>query len=155
MNFYDYVSLVVAAESREAVGQGKVSDGLTVTCRPQIEDPTVMQRQHRVVCMSRPYTACGYCPHATFELLFNANKERKSEVVACPRWENPGRRLMGIPPDGYVSVEVATCEEAPFEFCPSCPTRKNVEVTGADKSTPGWYGRWHRILKEEAEGSSD
>jgi len=54
-------------------------------------------------------------------------------------------------PDDYVSVELATCEEMPFEFCPSCPSRKNVATMGADKSTSGWYGRWHRVIKEEGD----
>jgi hypothetical protein len=154
MNFFDYVSLVAAVEKKEETASGKARDGLTVECRPVLGDPQVVQRQGRVICMTRPYEACAYCPHSTFELMFNTNKERRTEQVSCPRWTSPTDRMRGKPPDGYVSVEVATCEEAPFEFCPSCPTRKNVATTGADKSIPGWYGRWKRcdVESEDDDG---
>ena len=154
MNFYDYVSLVAEVEAKESVATGKARDGLTVECRPVLGDPQIIQRQGRVICMTRPYEACTYCPHSAFELLFNTNKERRTEQVACPRWSNPGARMRGESPDGYVSTEVATCEEAPFEFCPSCPSRKNVATMGADKSTPGWYGRWKRLghVEEDEDG---
>lgn len=151
MTFIEYLSLVADVEQKDMVASGRVRDGLTVECRPVLEDPQIVQQSSRVTCLTRPYAACPSCPHSSFNLLFNADKEKRLEQVACPRWSNAAGRVYGKPPDAYVSVEVATCNELPFEFCPSCPSRKNVEVTGADKSVPGWYGRWHRVAKEEAE----
>jgi hypothetical protein len=151
MNFYDYVSLVQKVEQEDEVALGKSKNDLTVECRPNLEDRNIIQSQNRVVCLAQPYAACPYCPHSSFELIFNTAKEQRYELVSCPRWENAAGRFMGQSPDGYVSVEVATCERAPFEFCPSCPSRKHISSIGADKSTPGWYGRWHRLRKEMLE----
>lgn len=152
MNVLDYISLVAKVEKNEETSSGKSRLDMTVECRPVLEDSQIVQRQSRVICLTRPYVACSYCPHSSFELLFNVNKEQRVEQVACPRWSRGDGRVSGKQPDDYVSVELATCEELPFEFCPSCPSRKNVAVTGADKSISGWYGRWHRVIKEGDDG---
>lgn len=152
MDFYDYVSLVAHVEEKEETATGRSNrDGLIVDCRPVLEDLSIVQRQSRVLCISRPYPSCSYCPHSSFDLLFKVNKEARFDLVACPRWSNPMGRITGNSPDGYVSVEKSTCAAAPFEFCPSCPSQKNVATTGADKTVDGWYGRWNRIRKEELE----
>lgn len=153
MNILDYVSLVANVEKHAETSTTKSKLGMTVDCRPVLEDPQIVQRQSRVVCLTKPYVACTYCPHSSFDLLFNTKtKEQRVEQVSCPRWAGDGR-LRGKPPDAYVSVELSTCEEMPFEFCPSCPTRKNVAAAGADKSVPGWYGRWSRL--GDPEGDED
>jgi len=149
MELYTYINLVTETEKKNETAVGNVKDGMVVDCRPALDDPQIIQRQSRVVCLVKPYTACYYCSHSSFDLLFNTNRDRRFEQVSCPKWERVEDRLKSNPPIGYVSVESATCAEMPFEFCPSCPTKKNVEITGADKSTPGWYGRWSRIHTEE------
>jgi len=151
MNVLDYISLVANVEKSEETSSGKNRLDMTVECRPVLGDQQIVQRQGRVVCLTKPYVACSYCPHSSFELLFNVNKEQRVEQVACPRWQSGDGRVSGKVPDDYVSVELATCDEMPFEFCPSCPSRKNVETTGADKTSPGWYGRWHRVANEREE----
>jgi len=155
MDFYDYLSLVETVEKKDETSVGRSSSDLTVECRPELNDPQIVQRQGRVVCLTKPYQACYYCPHSSFDLLFNTNKDQRVEQVSCPRWSKAGGRLGGIAPDGYVSVETATCKEMPFEFCPSCPSRKNVAATGADKSVPGWYGRWNRVRSEALEDEDE
>lgn len=155
MTFYDYVSLVAEVEKKQEKQLGKATDGLTVACRPVMEDPDIVERVGRLTCLTKPHKACFFCPHSSFDLLFDTNKEKRIEQVACPRWSKIGGRIGGNSPDGYVSVEMSTCEKMPFEFCPSCPSKKNVETTGADKSVPGWYGRWNRIHKEELEREDD
>jgi len=150
MNFFEFVSLVEEVETKEETQTGVARGGLTVECKPDLMDREIIQRQSRVVCLTKPYEACSYCPHASFTILFKTNKEERTEQVACPRWTNAQRNL-GQSPDGYVAVEMATCADMPFEFCPSCPSRKNVAVTGADKAKPGWYSRWHRVTKDEEE----
>jgi hypothetical protein len=151
MNFHEYVALVEDVEKRDETAAGKSRGELTVECRPVLEDQQIVQRQSRVSCLTKPYQACPYCPHSSFDLLFNVSKEQRLEQVSCPRWASGAGRISGNPPDAYVSVEVATCTEGPFEFCPSCPSRKNVQTAGADKSVPGWYGRWKRLRCVEDE----
>lgn len=151
MTFYDYVSLVAEVAKKDETAFGKAKDGKTVECRPDLNDPEIVERQSRVVCLTKPLAACYFCPHSSFNLLFNVDKEQRVQQVACPRWEKLGGRIGGSPPDGYVSVEESTCAEGPFEFCGSCPSRRNVAVTGADKSVPGWYGRWERLRRAERE----
>ena len=151
MDFYDYLGLLARVEKREETTVGTAKDDLVVDCRPSLEDPNILQRQNRVACLAQPYEACRFCPNTTFDLVFNIAKEQRYEQVSCPRWTSPASRLMGQDPEGYVSVEAATCAEAPFEFCPSCPSKRNVERTGADKATSGWYGRWHRLQRADQE----
>lgn len=151
---FDYLSLV-EIEKKEEAKVGNAKDGLTVECRPELNDPEIVQRQSRVMCLIKPYPACYSCQHSSFTILFKTDKEERYEQVSCPRWSNAAGRVKGESPDGYVSVEAATCSEMPFEFCPSCPSRKNVATTGADKSVPGWYGRWNRISKQEREGDDE
>lgn len=125
---------------------GVIGNGLTVRCSPN-EDPAVVQFQHRATCLYQPYPACPRCPHAAFTLVFNPEVNRYAQV-ACPRWASPADRLKGEDPERYVSVEVATCEKKPFDFCVSCPSVDEVADFSADKVRPGWYSRWHRISKE-------
>lgn len=129
---------------------GVIGAGLTVTCLPSLEDRAIMQQQSRVVCLYRPYPGCQICPHATFTLFFDAKKNRYDQV-ACPRWDRKGAREMGESPDSYRIVEVASCEERRFEFCSSCPSRQEVAQFGADKTQPGWYTRWRRLTREDAD----
>ena len=143
MSWFDYVGLAELQEEPRETEAGK--HGLTVTCRPDTDDPQVVQQQGRASCLFRPYEACHSCPHSTFVLAFEANKEARLEQVACPRWESRGGREQGKPPDKYVATEVATCRAAPFEFCSSCPSREAVAALGANKKNAGWYGRWSRL----------
>lgn len=127
---------------------GVIGTGLTVTCHPSLEDRMVMQQQNRAVCIYRPHPGCQVCPHANFTLFFDAKKNRYDQV-ACPRWDRAGARSHGESPDGYKIVEIATCEDRPFDFCNSCPSLSEVAQFGADKAQPGWYTRWRRLTKEE------
>jgi hypothetical protein len=127
---------------------GVIGNGLTVRCAPY-EDPTIVQFQHRATCLYRPYQACPQCPHSNFTLIFNPEKDRYAQV-ACPRWA-PGGREKGEDPEYYVPVELATCEKKPYEFCPSCPPVDEVADFSADKVSPGWYSRWHRLMKDMSE----
>jgi hypothetical protein len=141
----------VERQEREAVS-GVLGTGHMVRCHPNPEDPEIVQIQSRVVCLTKPHTACPTCPHSLFTLAFNSN--RKTErfcLVSCPRWASESERMHGTPPESYVSVEEATCEARPFNFCTSCPSRVDVLKSGADKTKQGWYGRWNR-LKESEDG---
>lgn len=140
MNWYDYVGF---SEMQGELDEKK--DKPTVSCFPETTDLTVIQRQHRAVCLFRPHLACSTCPHSEFVLAFNADKEARLQVVACPRWSQT--HLLGSPPDAYVATEISTCRAMPFEFCSSCPSSQEVEELGADKRTPGWFGRWQRLKK--------
>src|SRR5436305_14928380 len=62
--------------------------GLTVLCRPDLDEPTVIERKHRVVCLTRPYPACLSCKNAEFTLLFKNDRTARFQQVACPRWED-------------------------------------------------------------------
>lgn len=132
---------------------GVSGNGLTVRCAPY-EDKGIVQSQNRAVCLYRPYQFCPQCPHSTFTLLFNPEKDRYAQV-ACPRWASPGDRLKGEDPTHYAPVEIATCEKQPFEFCASCPSVEEVADFSADKVRPGWYSRWRRISKELREEEDD
>lgn len=136
---------------------GVYGPGLTVLCRPDpMKDPEVVESQHRVVCLGKPYPACVTCRHSEFELIFRAdNRERLQETVACPRWKNMLDRLDGKHPEEYVTTDLATCAKKPFEFCTSCPSRDEVEKYSANKMKDGWYGRWHRLRKLEFEDDDD
>jgi hypothetical protein len=125
---------------------GVMGAGLTVDCRPSLEDRMVMQMQNRSVCLYRPHPGCQICPHASFTLFFDAQKNRYDQV-ACPRWDKAGSRLHGESPDSYRVVELATCEDRPFDFCASCPSMNEVAQFGADKAQPGWYTRWRRLAR--------
>lgn len=123
--------------------------GLTVTCYPDLNDPTIVERQHRAVCLVKPYVACSSCKNSRFTLLF---KMDRTERVQCPRWEDEDQRMRGETPTRYVSTELATCEAKPFPFCTSCPSRKELqERYSADKEKEGWYGRYHRLRQVEFE----
>jgi hypothetical protein len=148
VNWFDYVGL---AEQQEEPTERKKT-GLTVSCFPDPQDQMVMQSQNRTVCLYQPYDTCPTCPHSAFVLAFNADKEARFEVMACPRWEKAGDQQRGLSPAKYVATEVATCEAAPFEFCSNCPTAREVEELGADKKNAGWYGRWQRLQKEPDDG---
>lgn len=134
-------------EKRERQRQtGVLGTGIAVVCRPDPEDPAIMQTQHRAVCLVRPYRGCAVCPHQTFTLVFKSNPPDPYQLISCPRWRNEGERLHGNPPVSYVPVERALCSERPFAFCSSCPPQDELVDFGADKVRPGWYSRWRRIL---------
>jgi hypothetical protein len=137
------------AERHEREGRtGELKTGHMVWCFPNPEDPEVVQQQHRAVCFQKPYAACPSCPHSRFSLFFDV--EKKTErlcTLSCPRWQSEKEFLDGEAPDHYVPVEQATCEAKPFFFCPSCPSKKEVGQVGADKTRPGWYGRWSRLTE--------
>ena len=83
----------------------KEETGLTVTCRPDLSDPTVVERQHRAVCLTKPYVACDSCPNSTFKLVFSGNPKERFEQVFCPRWENEATRMKGEAPSKYEVTE--------------------------------------------------
>lgn len=87
---------------------------------------------------------CPNCPNHNFTLFFNP-PEKRLERVECPRWAHEGARLRGDTPLNYVSTEVATCNSAPFEFCPSCPAKEELDDLGLDKAQQGWYSLWRRV----------
>jgi hypothetical protein len=128
----------------------KEKDGLTVLCTPDPTQPDVTEMQHRAVCLAQPYPACLSCRHSCFTLTFG-QKEERYEQVACPRWKSEKDRLAGEGPDDYAMTEQATCESKPFPFCASCPTQKQLQKYSADKTKPGWFGRWHRLRAKEFE----
>lgn len=127
-----------------------IGNGLTVICRPIPEDPEVTEVKHRVVCMTKPYPSCHSCRHGNFTLVFNVTPNARYERVLCPRWASQTDRLKGGQPE-YVVTEVATCGEKPFEFCPSCPSRGDLQKLDIDKTKDGWYSRWRRFREEELE----
>ena len=128
-------------------------NGLTVSCTPYT-DPSIVQMQHRVVCLYRPYQACSSCPHSLFTLTYDTERDPYA-LVSCPRWSGPGARQQGEDPTHYASIEVGTCETRPFDFCSSCPSPEEVVQFGADKVRVGWYSRWHRISKSIAEDADE
>lgn len=131
---------------------GVLKTGHLVECFPVPEDPEVVQIQHRAVCLVRPHAACTTCPHSTFTLAFDANKKtERLSLVSCPRWATPQGQIIEGAPDHYVPVEQATCEAKPFLFCASCPSKREVELCGADKTKEGWHGRWKRLQVENEE----
>jgi hypothetical protein len=132
------------------VRTGVISNGLTVVCHPDIEQPDIEQKVNRAICLVRPYSGCKTCVHSTFSLVFRANKDEKYQQVACPRWEDEKARLEGEPPDKYVPTEEATCLAQPFSFCSSCPSRQKLrDAYSTDKSMSGWFGRWKRLREDE------
>lgn len=125
---------------------------LTVLCTPDLNEPDVTEQQHRVVCLTKPYSTCLTCKNSTFSLLFKSDSTVRFQQVACPRWEDERRRLNGEPPERYVATEEATCEGRPFSFCSSCPSRAVLkEKYSADKTKEGWFGRWKRLRTSEFE----
>jgi hypothetical protein len=129
---------------------GVLRNGLNVLCFPNPEDPMVFQTQHRAACGHRPYAACPTCPHSTYTLAFKKDtRDEKYSLVSCPRWETEFARSEGQAPTGYVFTEVATCRLKPFTFCMSCPSKEDLQEVGADKTKPGWVGRWKRLRGPE------
>lgn len=125
---------------------------LTVLCTPDLNEPTVTEQQHRVVCITKPYSTCLTCKNSKFSLLFKTDRTARFQQVACPKWGDERRRLKGEPPERYVTTEVATCESRPFSFCASCPSRTELtEKYSVDKTRDGWYGRWKRFRQGEFE----
>jgi hypothetical protein len=140
---------LVALAAQQDRGQ---ETGLTVTCHPVLDDPTVIERQHRAVCLVKPYVACGSCPNSRFTLLFKGDRTERFTRVACPRWESEDQRMRGEAPAKYVTTEEATCQSKPFPFCVSCPSRKELqEKYGADKTKEDWFGRFKRLRQAEFE----
>ena len=129
-----------------------MTEGLTVLCTPDPNEPSITERKHRVVCLTKPYRACLSCQNSEFTLLFKKDRTERLQLVACPRWKDEGRRLKGEPPERYVATEEATCESRPFPFCASCPSRGELsQKYSADKSKEGWFGRWKRLRTVEFE----
>lgn len=149
-----WLELVSAAELHPDDAQlsdRKLKDSLTVECHPEPNDFLIAQRQNRAVCLFRPYPGCPTCPHSSFVLAFNPDRDSRFEVVACPRWAQ-GARETGQPPEKYVATERSTCAARPFGFCSDCPSEREVADVGADKKNAGWYGRWKRLKKEDPDG---
>lgn len=134
---------------------GVLGNGLHVLCFPVLGDPGITQVQDRLVCLTTPYQSCRFCQHGRFTLFFDADPVARLQVVQCPRWETAADRLVGKSPLEYVSCEIATCESRRFEYCPSCPSQKELVQIGADKQVPGWYGRWERIQRDRYSGDQD
>jgi hypothetical protein len=138
-------------ERRERqIRTGVMGNGIIVWCRPDLLDSSVEQQQHRSVCLTRPYRACHGCPHSTFTLVFKSQPQDPYELLSCPRWRSgEGDRLKGSAPDTYVPVERALCYQRPYQFCTVCPSSDVLRDIGADKVSPGWYGRWRRFTKDD------
>lgn len=131
---------------------GQIGSGLYVICTPRpYEEPEVTEVQHRVVCLTRPYPACQSCRHSRFTLLFNGKPDARFDRVLCPRWSSVSERLKGKNPDQYVTTEIATCAEKPFEFCPSCPARETLAKMDIDKTREGWVSRWKRFTEDDGD----
>lgn len=130
---------------------GVVSDtGLTVICFPT-DDPGVFEYQSRVICMSGPYAKCQRCPHSSFNIEFVPNDGSwKLEQVMCPRWRVDLERHTESP-ETYLSTPLRTCQDQPFMFCRTCPTRSELVQLGIDKSKKDWYSRWVRFTREEGD----
>lgn len=125
---------------------------VTVTCHPDLNDREVVERQHRAVCLVKPYVACETCPNSRFKLLFKKDKTERLAQVSCPRWESEALRMKGEMPTNYAVAEEATCSSKPFPFCASCPSRQELkDKYSADKTKEGWYGRWRRLHQLEFE----
>jgi len=143
-------------EAKDRQGRtGVLGNGINVWCRPDPYDPTIGQAQHRSVCLTRPYPACPTCLHATFTLVFKSQPLDPYELLACPRWRDDTERMTGASPEAYVPVERALCYQKPFPFCPSCPSSEVLIDIGADKVSPGWYGRWRRFTRGDEEDDDD
>lgn len=130
-------------------------EGLFVDCRPVPEsDPKVIERRHRSSCLMQVTPRCSTCKNGKFTLFFETS-EKRLECVKCPRWADNGARMRGERPVSYVTTEVATCKEKPFEFCPSCPSKESLGELDIDKDEEGWYNVWSRaqeLLKEDDDG---
>lgn len=129
---------------------GVIGNGHTVNCHPT-GDPEVVEKKHRVVCLTKPYAACGGCRHSKFKLVFNANPQASLDVVMCPRWKSDTDRVKGEQPETYVPTEVKTCSEKPFPFCPSCPSLEDLSKMYVDKKKDTWYARFSRFRREQEE----
>jgi len=135
------------------VHTGVIGNGLTVICIPNPNEPMAQEYRSRATCLTQPFTTCKLCRHSVFTLVFDANAPKaRYELIACPRWKDPGARLQGKLPDFYVPVEAAACEKKELEFCPSCPPKEElVQIYSADKKKEGWYSRYARLRAEEFE----
>lgn len=127
---------------------GVLGNGHTVQCHPTGE-PDIFERQSRVVCLAKPYVACGGCRHSKFKLIFNADPSVRLQTVKCPRWDNDTARMRGELPSSYAQAEVLTCSSKPFAYCPSCPSLEDLSKMFIDKTKEGWYARYRRFIKEE------
>lgn len=121
-----------------------------VMCRPNPEDPSIVEARHRANCLVGIFPKCQTCNNRVFKLAFNV-PETKTEVVQCPRWKMPADRMKGVAPETYVPTELATCSEMPFEFCPSCPAKEKLAEMFVDKEAIGWYTRWERFKRDAEE----
>jgi hypothetical protein len=130
---------------------GARGNGLTVHCTPNLAEPEVTEVQHRVVCLTKPYPSCAVCHHRDFTLVFNITPGARYERILCPRWAGATDRIAGKKPE-YVVAEAATCENQPFEFCPSCPSIDELKKLSIDKTKDGWYSRWKRFMEEPDDG---
>jgi hypothetical protein len=121
--------------------------GAYVDCHPKLDDLEVVEKKHRASCLLKLMPQCSTCPNSRFTLLFNT-PDKKLLQVQCPRWKEVASLHIGKPPDEYVVTEEATCREAPFPFCGSCPSRAKLQELDIDKSKDGWLSRWDRFRKE-------
>lgn len=126
---------------------GVIGDGHKVWCQPYDDDPEIFHQKDRLVCLSKPYSKCGQCPHSKFEIVFDQNRRDKvSEPIACPRWERYKDKVQGKDPDYYSFVSLGICTDTkPLPYCGSCPSKPALVQLGLDKSVPGWYGRFRNM----------
>lgn len=129
-------------------------DAHFVECRPLPDDPLVIERRHRATCLLNLTARCPTCKNNKFTLFFE-EREKRLECVQCPRWKDNASRVLGESPTSYVTTEVATCKEQPFEFCPSCPGKEELQEVEIDKNKEGWYSIWKRMKQLLAEEDRD
>lgn len=127
-----------------------LGNGHTVICHPT-EDPAVYETKSRVACLLKPYPACDRCTHSKFKMVFNADPNAKLKQVQCPRWKSDAARMVGELPVDYVKTELATCADKPFAYCAGCPSLENLSRMFIDKQKDGWYSRFRRFSREEAD----
>jgi hypothetical protein len=121
---------------------GEMGDGKIVDCRPDLNDPGVVQQSSRALCLATPYAACLSCRHHRFELIF---EQPQDDWVLCPRWE--GEQGTG-PPDFYVPVSLTECGAKTQQFCPQCPCREELAEAGTDKKKEGWLERYRKLTRD-------
>lgn len=139
----DTLQLMSGEELRERQARtGEMSDGRIVDCRPDVNDPSVVQQVRRAVCASTPYYACLSCRHHEFEYIFELPQE---DWVQCPRWK--GESGTG-PPDFYTPVWLSECRAKPYLFCPQCPSREELVQLSTDKKKDGWLQRYNKLTRE-------
>ena len=143
----DTLEMVTGEELRERqIQTGEVGNGLMVFCRPDPQDPEIIQQVSRAICLTHPYPACPICPHQHFEILFKRLPDPGNWVL-CPRWKS-GATVND--PDFYTIVLSKDCVSKPFEFCPQCPSQDELIQINTDKTKQGWLTRYRKLSEGDS-----